>query len=75
MKYVTYSTPAAPASAPPSANVNAIVRLTSMPISRAASVSWAVARIALPWRVLRTTSTSASSTGMVISTTSSDFRR
>ena len=49
-----YSTPAAPASAPPRAKVNEIVRLTLMPISRAASWSWAVARIALPCRVLVT---------------------
>ena len=51
---MTNSTPAAPASAPPSANVKAIVRSTSMPIIRLASMSWATARIALPCRVAAT---------------------
>ena len=43
--------PAAPASIPPIRNVSEIVVLTLIPISRAASGSCAVARIALPWRV------------------------
>ena len=47
----SYIRPAAPASAPPSAKVNEMIRLTLMPISRAASWSCAVARIALPVRV------------------------
>ena len=43
--------PAAPASAPAIMNVNEIVRLTLMPIIALASMSCAVARIALPCRV------------------------
>ena len=46
--YSVKMTPAAPASAPATRNVNEIVRLTSMPIIAAASLSWAVARIAFP---------------------------
>ena len=46
--------------------MKAIVRSTSMPISRAASWSWAVARIALPWRVLVTSQVISSSSGTVI---------
>ena len=38
----------------PSANVNEIVLLTLMPIIAAASMSWAVARMALPDLVLLT---------------------
>jgi hypothetical protein len=37
---------------PPSRKVMEIVRFTLMPIMEAASLSWATARIALPWRVL-----------------------
>ena len=44
-------TPAAPASAEPMKNVDAITRSTSMPIIAAASRSYEVARIALPMRV------------------------
>ena len=49
-------TPAAPASAEPSTNANTITRSTSMPIIEAASRSCEVARIALPMRVLVTSS-------------------
>ena len=47
-------TPAAPASAEPSTNVNTITRSMSIPIIAAASRSNEVARIALPVRVLLT---------------------
>ena len=46
-------TPAAPASAEPMKKVETITRSTSIPIIAAASRSKAVARIALPSRVLR----------------------
>ena len=52
-------------------NVNEIVRLTSIPIIAAASLSWAVARIALPWRVYRTSQTRPSRTGTVTTRTNS----
>ena len=64
-----------PASAPPSANVKAIVRSTSIPSMRAASRSCAVARIALPARVFCTRYVIASSVGIVISSTISAFCR
>jgi hypothetical protein len=51
--------------------VNEIVRLTLMPIIAEASVSWAVARIALPCRVLFTSQVRSTSTGSVTSTTNS----
>ena len=63
------SRPPTPASAPAMRNVNEIVRLTSMPIIAAASLSWAVARIALPCRVYWTSHTSTISTGTVTRTT------
>ena len=46
-------------------NVIAIVRLTSTPIRPAVSGSWAVARIARPWRVVRTNQVRTSSSGIV----------
>ena len=46
-----YSTPAAPASAPPIMNVMTMMRSTSMPIRAAVCLSSATARIALPVRV------------------------
>jgi hypothetical protein len=49
--------------------VNEIVRLTSMPIIAAASLSCAVARIALPCLVYWTSHMSSTSTGTVTSTT------
>ena len=64
-------TPAAPARPPAMRNVNEIVRLTSMPIIAAASLSCAVARIALPCRVYWTSHTSSTSTGTVTRTTNS----
>ena len=57
--------PAAPARAPAMRKVSEIVRLTSMPMRPDASRSWAVARIALPWRVLATNQRRASSSGIV----------
>ena len=57
--------PAAPASIPPSMNVSEIVLLTLMPISRAASGSWAVARIARPGAVRLTNQFSAITSGII----------
>ena len=65
--------PPAPASAPASAKVKEIVRLTLMPIIAEASRSCDVARIALPWRVEVTSHVSATSTGTVMRTTASLF--
>ena len=48
--YSTKISPAAPASMPPSRKVSEIVVSTLMPMSRAASGSCAVARMALPSR-------------------------
>ena len=58
-----------PASAPASAKVNVIVRLTLMPMIAAASGSCDVARMALPWRVDFTSHVKSRSTGTVTSTT------
>ena len=63
--YRIWTTPAAPASAPPMRNVIAIVRLTSTPIRPAVSGSCAVARIARPWRVLATNQVRTNSSGIV----------
>ena len=61
--------PAAPARPPAIRNVNEIVRLTLMPIIAAASLSCAVARIALPWRVRCTSQSRRSRTGAVTTRT------
>ena len=50
---------------PPSRNVSEIVALTLMPISRAASGSWAVARIARPAWVLLMNQPSANTSGII----------
>ena len=61
--------PPAPARTAPMKNVAEIVRLMSMPISCAASRSWAVARIALPSLVrLMKTASRATSTAEVTMT-------
>ena len=61
--------PAAPASAPPMKKVRMIVFSTSIPIASAVSLSWAVARIALPQRVRVTKYWSATIRGMVVART------
>ena len=66
---VRKSTAPTPASAPASANVNEIVRFTSMPMIAAASGSCDVARIAFPCFVVFTSQLSSTSTGAVTSTT------
>ena len=50
---------------PPSRNVSEIVALTLMPISRAASGSWAVARMARPARVVLMNQVSANTSGII----------
>ena len=50
---------------PPSRKVSEIVALTLMPIRRAASGSWAVARIARPGRVRLMNQVSANTSGIM----------
>ena len=59
---------------PAIANVIEIVRLTSMPIIAAASLSWATARIAFPCFVDVTNQVRSASTGSVITTIASLFQ-
>ena len=66
--------PAAPASRPPSRNVSEIVVSTLMPISRAASGSCAVARIALPRRLRVMNGVSRKTSGTVTATASTSPR-